>query len=77
MILPEIRSEYQTGIRDDKIRKKWYTSLLYSLVDAFSKFAAQESGMITDWIYMAATIVIASVYCLYLKRLPDNEERAA
>ena len=51
--------------------------IAHSLVDAFSKFAAQESGMITDWIYMAATIVIAIVYCLYLKRLPDNEKKTA
>ena len=34
----------------------------------------EERSMITDWIYMAATIVIAIVYCLYLKRLPDIEE---
>ena len=48
--------------------------IAHSLVDAFSKFAAQESSMLTDWIYMVATIVIAIVYCLYLKRLPNKEE---
>ena len=48
--------------------------IAHGLVDVFSKFAEQENSMITDWIYMAATIVIAIVYCLYLKRLPDIEE---
>ena len=45
--------------------------IAHGLVDAFSKFRAEENGMITDWIYMTATILIAIGYCLYLVRLPD------
>ena len=50
--------------------------IAHSLVDAFSKFAAEDVSMIFAWIYMVATIVIAIGYCLYLKRLPDKEETA-
>ena len=48
--------------------------IAHSLVDAFSKFAAEDASMTIAWIYMAATIVIAIGYCLYLKRLPDRED---
>lgn len=47
--------------------------IAHGLVDAFSKFSAEDVSMTTDRIYMIATIVIAIVYCLYLKRLPDKK----
>lgn len=46
--------------------------IAHGLVDAFSKFAAEETSMMTGKIYMAATIVVAIAYCLYLKRLTDR-----
>ena len=48
--------------------------IAHGLVDVFSKFAVEDASMTLGWIYMAATIVIAIVYCLYLKKLPDKEE---
>ena len=48
--------------------------IAHGLVDVFSKFAVEDASMTLGWIYMAATIVIAIVYCLYLKKLPDKKE---
>ena len=41
--------------------------IAHGLVDAFSKFAAEN--IVAEWVYMAATIVTAIVYCIYLSRL--------
>ena len=52
--------------------------IAHGLVDAFSKFTLDRGeDMLTEWIYMIATIVIAIFYCIYLTRLPDKETRAA
>lgn len=50
--------------------------IAHGLVDAFSKFAAEGTRMISAWIYMTATIVIAIIYCLYLKNLPDKKNES-
>lgn len=46
--------------------------LVHGLVDAFSKFSA--NNIISAWIYMGATIVIAIVYCMYLGKAADTVE---
>ena len=40
----------------------------HGMVDVFSKFAAAESR--AAYIYVAATIVTAVLYCVYLSRKP-------
>ena len=53
----------------------WPCIVAHGLVNAFSKFA-RESVM-TTWVYMAATIVVAIVYCLWLSRLaPEDSAKA-
>ena len=53
----------------------WPCIVAHGLVNAFSKFA-RESVM-TTWVYMAATIVVAMVYCLWLSRLaPEDSAKA-
>ena len=44
--------------------------LAHGLVDAFSKFSANNIS--SEWIYMGATIVVAIVYCIYLARAADK-----
>lgn len=44
--------------------------VVHGMVDVFSKFAASDENMAAAYIYIAATIVIAIVYCLYLNRKP-------
>ena len=52
--------------------------IAHGLVDAFSKFTLDRGeDMLTEWIYMIATIVIAIFYCIYLTRLPDKESSTA
>lgn len=46
----------------------WVCILVHGLVDVFSKFAAP--GGSSDFVYMAATIVVSIAYCLYLSRKP-------
>ncbi len=46
----------------------WVCILVHGLVDVFSKFAAHESN--SEYIYVAATIVLSAVYCFYLSRKP-------
>ncbi len=46
----------------------WVCIIVHGLVDVFSKFSAPESN--SDYIYVAATIVISAVYCFYLSRKP-------
>ena len=41
---------------------------VHGLVDVFSKFAAAESS--AEYVYVAATIVVAAAYCLFLSRKP-------
>ena len=53
----------------------WPCIVAHGLVNAFSKFA-RESVM-TTWVYMAATIVVAIVYCFWLSRLVPVEEKKA
>ena len=47
--------------------------IAHSLVDAFSKFANDDGSLTLDWIYMGATIVIATLYGIYLAKLPKEE----
>lgn len=42
---------------------------VHGIVDACSMFAAND-GSVMEWVYMAATIVIAIIYCAYLSRKP-------
>lgn len=52
--------------------------IAHGLVDALSKFALDRGeDMLTEWIYMIATIAVAIIYCIYLTRLPDKETEAA
>lgn len=44
--------------------------VVHGMVDVLSKFAASDENMTGAYIYMAATIVIAIIYCLYLSRKP-------
>ena len=46
--------------------------LTHGLVDAFSKFSA--NNITFEWIYMGATIVIAIVYCVYLVKATERTE---
>lgn len=46
---------------------------VHGLVDAFSMFS--KSNVTMEWVYMAATIVIAIVYCVYLSRKPTALEK--
>ena len=48
--------------------------LAHGLVDAFSKFSA--NNITSEWIYMGATIVVAIVYCPYLAKATDKAESA-
>ena len=40
------------------------------MIDALSLFGADNE--VVDWIYIGATIVVASVYCIYLSRLQST-----
>lgn len=52
--------------------------IAHSLIDAFSMYANNgDSSLTTEWIYMAATIVTAIVYGIYLARLPAAENQEA
>lgn len=42
---------------------------VHGIVDACSMFAAND-GSVMEWVYAAATIIIAVVYCLYLSKKP-------
>ena len=44
---------------------------IHGLIDAFSVFARDNAA--ADWAYIIATVVIAVVYCLYLKKQPTPE----
>lgn len=46
--------------------------LAHGLIDAFSKFSA--NNITFAWIYMGATIVVAIVYCIYLVKAADKAE---
>lgn len=46
--------------------------LVHGLVDAFSKFSA--NNITSAWIYIGATIVVAIIYCLYLGKVTDTAE---
>ncbi len=46
----------------------WVCIIVHGLVDVFSKFSAPERD--SDYIYVAATIVVSAVYCFYLSRKP-------
>lgn len=47
--------------------------IVHGLVDVFSKFSAPESN--SEYIYVAATIVISAVYCFWLSRKPAALKR--
>ncbi len=51
----------------------WVCIIVHGLVDVFSKFSAPESD--SDYIYVAATIVVSAVYCFYLSRKPAALKR--
>ncbi len=44
---------------------------IHGLIDAFSVFARDNAA--ADWAYIIATVVIAVIYCLYLKKQPTPE----
>ena len=44
---------------------------IHGLIDAFSVFARDNAA--ADWAYIIATVVIAVVYCLYLRKQPTPE----
>ena len=46
--------------------------LAHSLVDVFSKFGADSPA--SSWGYVIATIIIAVIYCLYLRKLDTPDE---
>lgn len=45
----------------------WPNIIVHGLVDAFSKFAADNPTM--EWVYVISTIIIAIVYCIPLSKL--------
>ncbi len=42
--------------------------LIHSLIDAFSVFSRDSE--IAHWAYVIATVVVAAIYCLYLRKQP-------
>lgn len=48
----------------------WVCIFVHGLVDVFAKFAAAESGSVSDYAYVAATILVSIAYCIYLSRRP-------
>ena len=50
----------------------WPCVVVHGLVNAFSKFAG--NNVVMDWVYIAATILVALLYCPWLNRLqtPEN-----
>lgn len=46
----------------------WVCIAVHGMVDVFSKFAA--AGSVSEYVYVAATIVVAAAYCFYLNRRP-------
>ena len=46
--------------------------LAHSLVDVFSKFSVDDPA--ASWCYVIATIIVAVVYCLYLRKLDTPDE---
>ena len=50
----------------------WVCIVVHGLVDVFSKFTAAERR--SGYLYVAATIFVAVVYCIYLSRKPGALE---
>lgn len=46
----------------------WVCIIVHGMVDVFAEFAAHENNM--AFVYVGATIVIAVIYCIYLKGKP-------
>lgn len=44
---------------------------IHGLIDAFSVFARDSE--VANWAFIIATVVVAAVYCLYLRKLPTPE----
>ena len=44
---------------------------IHGLIDAFSVFS--RDSLVADWAYIVATVAVAVVYCLYLKKQPTPE----
>ena len=42
--------------------------MIHGLIDAFSVFARDNPA--ADWVYVVATVAVAAVYCLYLRKQP-------
>ena len=42
--------------------------VIHGLIDAFSVFARDNPA--ADWVYVVATVAVAAVYCLYLRKQP-------
>ncbi len=49
----------------------WPCVVIHCLVDVFSKFAG--NNVVMDWVYIAATILVALLYCPWLNRLATAE----
>ena len=45
--------------------------VIHGLIDAFSVFA--QDSIVADWAFIIATVTVAVVYCLYLKKQPTPE----
>ena len=45
--------------------------VIHGLIDAFSVFA--QDNEVADWAYIIATVAVAVVYCLYLRKQPTPE----
>ena len=46
--------------------------IAHGLIDVFSLFRAKDASMVSAWIYIITTIVVAIGYGFYLKKLPDG-----
>lgn len=52
----------------------WINVIVHGVVDAFSKFAAPDNNLVCGYVYVAATIITAIVYCIYLSKKPNAFE---
>ena len=48
----------------------WICILVHGTVNALSKFALPDRNIVWEYIYMAATVIGAILYCIYLRKKP-------
>ena len=51
----------------------WPCIIAHAMIDAFSMYGADSE--IGDYIYIAATVIVAIIYCVYLNNLKPKEEK--